>query len=127
MHLIVGGQPYPRVWAIQKQIHEYSGIYPEEYMNYMNSMDTALTTMDPTYLYTALEQLRNIPLTLPRGDTSIPEEIDRLADQLGQETEYYIMKHALKNGIRFNPRYLNNIFVDTNRRWEHHELVQDVK
>jgi hypothetical protein len=107
---------FPDIHKIQKELHTYSGLDKALYTQYLEKMDKTLATLGDTpvasaSLYAALDDLRSLGLTLPTGDSDIPELVNGLADQLGKATEKYIMKYALENGNRFNPRYLNNTFI----------------
>ena len=115
--MIWGGPMYPDLHKVQKKIHAYSGVNPQAYMKYLVNMDNCQAHLEDTpqavaYLAKAIENIRNISLNLPAGDTEIPEELETLSMQLGKLTEQYIMNYALQGGKRFSPRYLNNIFID---------------
>jgi len=117
MENITGGSDFKDVKDIQKEIHEYSGVSPDRYMSYITNMDNAMNILrsDPTlsaqYLYQALEDLRNVALDLPGGDSDIPQELAEHAKELGRLFESYIMQESLQQGIRFNPAYLNDYFI----------------
>ena len=117
---ITGGDNFNDVKELQKEIHEYSGISPSHYMSYITHMDNAMDmiTVDPSaaadYLYKALEELRSVPLDIPGGDSHVPEEINQYAARLGKLFEAYIMQSCIEKGIRFEPAYLNNIFIEDN-------------
>jgi hypothetical protein len=111
------GKRFPDIYEIQKEIHNYSGLDKSLYTQYLEEMDATLTTLGDTpvaerSLYAALDHLRSMGLTLSAGDSEIPDLLNGLADRLGKTTEKYIMKYALQNGNRFNPRYLNNTFIN---------------
>ena len=115
--MIWGGPMYPDLHKVQKNIHAYSGINPRAYMKYLVNIDNCEEQLEDTpqavaYLDKAIANIRNIGLNLPAGDTEIPEQLETLGLQLGKITEQYIMNYALQGGKRFNPRYLNNIFID---------------
>ena len=105
-----GGEKFPDVFEIQKEIHEFSGISREYYLKYLGNMDNALETMEPRYLYESLDNLRVMCAGLP-PDSTVPEEIETLSGKLAKATEKHIMDYSLKNGIKFAPKYLNNMFV----------------
>lgn len=110
------GKRFPNIYEIQKEIHQYSGLDKSLYTQYLEEIDKTLDTLEDTpvaerSLYAALDHLRSLGLTLSAGDSEIPDLLNGLADQLGKTTEKYIMKYALQNGNRFNPRYLNNTFI----------------
>ena len=114
---ILGGSNFPDIDKIQKEIHEYSGINKDLYMSYITKIDNAKEFVsDPDisaqYLYGALEDLRNVTLSLPGGDSDIPEKINDYAGKLGKLFEHYIMENALRKGIRFTPAYLNEKFIN---------------
>ena len=115
---ITGGDNFADVRALQKDIHEYSGIAPDQYMSYITNMDNAMDTIsiDPaqsaTYLHKALEDLKSVALDIPGGDSHIPGEINEHAARLGKLFEAYIMHECMQKGVRFEPAYLNNIFIE---------------
>jgi len=108
---------FPDIHKIQKEIHQYSGLNKSLYMLYLDEMDKVMgdigdTQMAAGSLYIALEHMRSAGLNVPGGDSEIPDIINKLCDELGKVTEKYIMKYALQNGNRFNPRYLNDMFIN---------------
>jgi hypothetical protein len=110
------GKRFPDIYKIQKEIHKYSGLDKSIYTRYLEKMDKTLDNLGDTpvaesSLYAALDHLRSLGLTLSMGDSEVPDMLNGLTDQLGKTTENYIMKYALQNGNRFNPRYLNNTFI----------------
>lgn len=112
----IGGSSFPDVDEIQKRIHEYSGIHKDEYMRYIVSIDNARAFItDPDMaaqsLYDGIEHLRNVGLHLPGGDSSVPDEIQALSGELGTAMERYILNEALRQGVRFEPAYLNEKFL----------------
>jgi len=117
MENIMGGTDFKDVKELQKEIHEYSGVSPDKYMSYITNMDNAMGILksDPTlsaqYLYTAIEDLRNVGLDVPGGDSEIPQELAEYANRLGKLFEAYIMQESLQQGVRFNPAYLNDYFI----------------
>ena len=124
MENITGGSDFKDVKDLQKEIHEYSGVSPDRYMSYITNMDNAMNILrsDPIvssqYLYQAIEDLRNIALDLPGGDSDIPQELAEHAQELGKLFEYYIMQESLQQGIRFNPAYLNDYFITNKEKDE---------
>jgi hypothetical protein len=117
MEHITGGTDFKDVRDLQKEIHAYSGVSPDTYMSYITNMDNAMNILrsDPTlsaqYLYRALEDLRNVGLAVPGGDSEIPQELTGHANRLGKLFEAYIMQESLQQGVRFNPAYLNDYFI----------------
>ena len=115
---IFGGMDYPDIHKIQMEIHEYSGINQQMYMDYKTHMDLCMSRIndDPLmaaeYLYAALAYLRDIGLMIPGGDSGIPDILNNMADKLGKVTEKHIMIKSTHKGVRFNPFYLNNKFID---------------
>jgi len=108
---------FPDIHKIQKEIHKYSGLNKSLYMLYLDEMDKAMGNIGDTpvateSLYNALEHLRSLGMDVPGGDSEIPDIVNKLCDELGSATEGYIMKYALQNGNRFNPLYLNNMFIN---------------
>lgn len=115
---IVGGMDYPDIHKIQMEIHQYSGIDQQMYMDYKTHMDLCMSGIDDNplmsaeYLYNALAFLRDIGLMIPGGDSQIPDILNDMADKLGKITEKHIMIKSIVKGVRFNPFYLNNRFID---------------
>ena len=124
MENITGGSDFKDIKDLQKEIHEYSGVSPDRYMSYITNMDNAMNILrsDPVlsaqYLYQALEDLRNVALDLPGGDSDIPQELAEHAKELGKLFESYIMQESLQQGIRFSPAYLNNYFITSREQDE---------
>ena len=116
MENITGGTDFKDIKDLQKEIHEYSGVSPDRYMSYIINMDNAMDMLksDPSlsaqYLYRAIEDLRNVGLDVPGGDSSVPQELAGHANSLGKLFEAYIMQESLQKGVRFTPAYLNNCF-----------------
>lgn len=79
---IFGGHDYPEIQAIQEEIHKYSGINEEYYMDYYTKMDMAKTTHDSRYAHEAAESLRNLALMVEEPDSTVPQEINDLTDSL---------------------------------------------
>jgi len=117
MENITGGSNFKDIKDLQKEIHEYSGVSPDRYMSYITNMDNAMNILrlDPTlsaqYLYAALEDLRNVGLNIPGGDSGVPHELFEHAKELGKLFESSIMQESLQQGVRFNPAYLNDYFI----------------
>ena len=124
MENITGGSNFSDIKDLQREIHEYSGVSPDRYMSYIINMDNAMSILrsDPTlsaqYLYQALEDLRNVALDLPGGDSDIPQELTGQANKLGKLFEAYIMQESIQQGVRFNPAYLNDYFITTTEQDE---------
>lgn len=115
---LFGGVDYPDIHKLQMDIHEYSGIDHQTYMDYKTYMDLCMARIhdDPSmaaeYLYNALTSLRDIGLMIPGGDSEIPDILNEMANRLGKITEKHIMVKSIQKGVRFNPRYLNNTFIN---------------
>ena len=112
----IGGNSFQDVHDIQKRIHEYSGINKDVYMHYITELDNAQDfikepEMAANSLYIGLDHLKTIGLSIPGGDSTIPETIHALSQELGYAMEKYIMNEALRQGIRFEPAYLNENFI----------------
>tara|TARA_R110002074_G_C12432013_1_gene656922 strand:- start:310 stop:738 length:429 start_codon:yes stop_codon:yes gene_type:complete len=118
MQFFWGGNKYPEIFEIQKKIHEYSGVDKSIYMDYLTAMDSALETLDSQYLYKACDNLANLALTAGGGAA---EDIGKLTDKLGWHVEKHIMEFSVKNGLRFDPKYLNNMFIY--RQDEHDDTI----
>lgn len=107
MQFLWGGPKFPDVFDIQKKLHEYSGISEGVYMKYITNMDNLCATMDPSYLYSAVNDLYQLGMVNPE----YTDEIAKLTDELAYTSEKHIMDYSLKNGKRFDPKYLNNMFM----------------
>jgi len=79
---IFGGHDYPEIQAIQEEIHQYSGINKEYYMEYYTKMDMAKNTHDSRYVHEAAESLRNLALMVEEPDSTVPQELNDLTDKL---------------------------------------------
>lgn len=124
MENITGGSDFKDIKDLQQEIHEYSGVSPDRYMSYITNMDNAMNILrsDPTmsahYLYESLENLRNVGMDVPGGDSTIPQELAGCANRLGKLFEAYIIQETIQQGIRFNPAYLNDYFITSNEQDE---------
>lgn len=79
---IFGGHDYPEIQAIQEEIHRYSGVDEDYYMEYYTKMDMAKRTHSSFHARNAVESLRNVALMVEQPDSSVPTEINDLADKL---------------------------------------------
>ena len=112
----IGGPGFPDVDKIQRKIHEYSGINKELYMAYITEIDNARAfvtdpDMSSRALYAGIEHLRTIGLSIPGGDSIIPNTLQTLSEELGRAMEQYILNESLRQGTRFDPAYLNEKFL----------------
>ena len=112
----IGGNSFQDVHIIQKKIHAYSGIDKDMYMKYITELDNSKAFInDPDMaaksLYAGIEYLRTIGLSIPGGDSTIPETIQELSVELGNAMEQYILNESLRQGVRFEPAYLNEKFL----------------
>ena len=82
---IWGGHDYPEIQQVQEEIHEYSGINHDYYMEYYTYMDMAKKTNSNEYFEKAIDNLRNVALMVKEPDSEVPEEINRLADLLHEK------------------------------------------
>lgn len=79
---------FPEAYAIQQEIHKYSGINPDLYIQYLNSVNLAKDAFGVDknlaiqYLTKGIDELREITLSLPANEMHIADEINELADKL---------------------------------------------
>lgn len=101
-----------------RAVHPYSGLDPETWENFKKDVrafeveeDVAVAAQ---YLASALENIRNLGLSIRRADDGhIQEELDALASKLAIDGEYELYTSAKKKGVYFFPRYLNEIRDET--------------
>jgi hypothetical protein len=96
----------------ERELHKYSGLDPELWFRFKRNIRAFEDEKDvPTaakYLYTAMENIRDLGLSIRRSDDShIQDDLDLIAERLGIEGEYELYTSAKKKGFYFFPRYLN--------------------
>lgn len=95
-------------------IHPYSGLDPENWKRFLANLRgfEKATDLDKAanLLYHAIENIRD--LSLSSIDGAAQETLQGIANQLGQEGELKINQNAIKKGLQFFPKYLNETFDD---------------
>jgi hypothetical protein len=92
---------------IRLRVHKYSGLDPDSYVMFDENLDMFIKTEQAAYLYTAVECVRNIGLSIVNSDDGhITVELNSLADELGYRGELLINKPR---------KYLNNKLDYTSR------------
>jgi polyhydroxyalkanoate synthesis regulator phasin len=116
MYLLMGA---PAPWRQEAQelsdeALRYSGINPEEFRNFADEMKQAeeLVVKKPRqaakHLYKALDHFESLGT---HNNYDVQEEIHEIAEKIGIAVEQRILESALKLGINWTPRYLNNTFI----------------
>lgn len=101
------------------QVHKFSGLSPDHFYLFVDQMQILKANIrsDPDIaskaLYMGLENLREIGLYTQRADDMNAEELDSIANKLAATCEDVIQSTALIRGVRFLPRYLNDIIPET--------------
>jgi len=101
------------------QVHKFSGLSPDHFYLFVDQMQILKANIrsDPDVaskaLYMGLENLREIGLYTQRADDMNAEELDSIANKLAATCEDVIQSTALIRGVRFLPRYLNDIIPET--------------
>jgi hypothetical protein len=101
------------------QVHKFSGLSPDHFYLFVDQMQIMKANIrsDPDVaskaLYMGLENLREIGLYTQRADDMYEEELNAIADKLARTCEDVIQSTALVRGVRFLPRYLNDIVPET--------------
>lgn len=97
-----------------REVHPYSGLDPKSWERFLSNMDiferNAETVPDlaAPALYAALENIRDLGLGLRRADDGqYQDDLDDIAGRLAYEGEFIINETALKKGVYFFPKYLN--------------------
>jgi hypothetical protein len=114
MFFPIGG-PGEKFNKYKKMVHVYSGLDPESWKRFLHNLgafETLLRVPElegaANALYKTLENVRDMGLGIRRSDDShYSEELENIANQLGYEGETVINQIALKNGLQFFPKYLN--------------------
>jgi hypothetical protein len=117
MAYILSGAPVS--WSqeeedIKKDALKYSGINPDEFKLFGEEMTLAeefireKPRQAATHLYRALDHFENLGT---HNHYDVQEEIHEIAVRMALAVERSILDSALKNGINWTPRYLNNTLV----------------
>lgn len=90
---------------------KYSGIDPEEFKAFVESMAEAEANVDKQprvaagHLYTALDHFENLGT---HNNYDVQEDVHDVAERIGIMMERKILESCLKLKINWTPRYLNN-------------------
>jgi hypothetical protein len=112
-------QPTEPLDTFIKELHPYSGLSPDHFYLFLNQMDALKANLrtNPdaaaSALYQAVEHIREMGLYTQRADDDYAEAINHIATRLGASAEDVIQATARMMGVRFSPRYLNDIMADT--------------
>lgn len=110
----------PAVWSreeeedLQQEALKYSGIHPEEFKKFTQELALAeeLTPTKPrqaaSHLYRALDHFENLGT---HNHYDVQDEIHEVAVRVALLMERRILDSALKLGINWTPRYLNNTLI----------------
>jgi hypothetical protein len=98
----------------KSQAKKYSGVCPAKYSEFVNNLELSeqmsySVTQSSKYLYKALDALQDIPLYAVDGSSGLISEIHELASLIGDSVERNIAQTAIKQGVRFVPRYIKDI------------------
>jgi hypothetical protein len=99
---------------LKEEALKYSGINPDEFKAFaldMKKVEDVLHTKpreSAKHLYTALDHFESLGT---HNNYGVQEEIHELAVNIGIATEKRILDSALKLGINWTPRYLNNTLI----------------
>ena len=114
-------QPPEPFEKLTKEIHVYSGLSPDHFYRYLQEMDTFKKTMrfDPQTasgaLYRAIDAVRELALYSERSDTDHAHKLNDIATRLGYGGEDIIRSSCRVLGIRFAPKYLNEMIPEIGR------------
>ena len=98
------------------EVHPYSGLSPELFRQFVAGVKDVdrYAQVDPGRASEALDQtleaLRELSLYTQRADQSeLFEDLNHIADRLGYTGEDLIQRTSARLGVRFFPKYLNDI------------------
>ena len=74
---------------------------------------TYSVTLSQKYLYRAIDSLQELALYTVGGSSNAIHEINELASEIGDIAEQMIAETALKQGVRFRPKYIKDIPPET--------------
>ena len=111
--------PQRKFQKYERMIHPYSGLDPESWKRFLANLrgfEKGLSgdlDRSATFLYHAIENIRDLGMGIRTStDGSIQEELQRIGNRLGFEGEFAINENAVKKGLQFFPKYLNETFDD---------------
>jgi hypothetical protein len=97
------------------ELHPYSGLEPDRFRSFVANIKhcDSIVYTDPkaaaNALYQALEDIREMSLYNQRADQSeLYEELNGIADRVALTGEGIIQRMAIRYGVRFFPKYLND-------------------
>lgn len=95
-----------------KEAHAFSGANPGEYRMFLKNLDSCTTHLNAGnvdsaawHLYTALDNLQTLPCHNHYG---ISDDVDAISQKIGKHMERTILREAIRQNVRFFPRYLND-------------------
>jgi hypothetical protein len=96
------------------QAHAYSGLSPSVYTQFVNNLELAeqttySVTMSSRYLYKALDALQELALYTTTGTAETVQNVYAIVRGIGNEIESIIAETATRQGVRFVPRFLQDI------------------
>jgi len=103
----------------EQMIHPYSGLDPESWKRFLNNLRAFEKALNgdldkaATFLYHSIENIRDLSMGIrTSSDGTIQESLQRIGNDLGFDGEFAINQNAIKKGLRFFPKYLNESFDD---------------
>jgi len=102
-----------------KEVHVYSGLSPDHFYMFLKEMDQFKKTsrIDPHTaagaLYRAIEHVRELALYSERSDSDHAIELNNIANRLGYGAEDILSSSCRVMGLRFTPKYLNEMIPET--------------
>jgi hypothetical protein len=96
------------------QAHAYSGLSPSVYAQFVNNLELAeqttySVTLSSRYLYKALDALQELALYTTTGSAETVPDVYVIVKAIGNEVESIIAENAARQGVRFVPRFLQDI------------------
>lgn len=103
----------------EKMVHPYSGLDPENWNRFLTNLRGFEKNLDKDldkasdFLYHSIENIRDLGLGVrTSADNSIQDTLQGIGNMLGTEGELKINQIAIKKGLYFFPKYLNETFDD---------------
>lgn len=102
-----------------REIHRYSGLSPVHFQLFIEQMEILKANIrsDPGVaaqaLYRGLESVRELGLYTQRADDMYEDELNSIANRMARTCEDIIQHTAMVRGVRFSPKYLNDIIPET--------------
>lgn len=103
----------------ETRVHPYSGLDPVSWQRFLTNIrgfeKVLESDLDKSteFLYHAIENIRDLGLGIRTStDGAIQETLQGISNELGLEGELKINQTAIRKGLRFFPRYLNETFDD---------------